>query len=64
MRIDTGPYRFTRNPIYFGMFLGLVGLAIAFDSLWLLVALVPFALVASTRQPGVAIPCFAQQIPC
>jgi protein-S-isoprenylcysteine O-methyltransferase Ste14 len=27
------------------MFLGLVGLAIAFDSLWLLVALVPFALV-------------------
>src|SRR5260221_489257 len=43
--VDTGPYRFTRNPIYFGMFLGLVGLAIAFDSLWLLVALVPFALV-------------------
>jgi protein-S-isoprenylcysteine O-methyltransferase Ste14 len=43
--VDTGPYRFTRNPIYLGMFLGLVGLAIAFDSLWLLVALVPFALV-------------------
>jgi protein-S-isoprenylcysteine O-methyltransferase Ste14 len=41
--VDTGPYRFTRNPIYLGMFLGLVGLAIAFDSLWLLVALVPFA---------------------
>ncbi len=49
MRIDTGPYRFTRNPIYFGMFLGLVGLAIAFDSLWLLVALVPFALVIRLR---------------
>ena len=43
--VDTGPYRFTRNPIYLGMFLGLVGLDIGFDSLWLLVALVPFALV-------------------
>ena len=43
--VETGPYRFTRNPIYLGMFLGLVGLAIAFDSLWLLVALMPFALV-------------------
>jgi hypothetical protein len=40
-----GPYCFTRNPIYLGMMLGLVGLAIAFDSLWLLVMLVPFFLV-------------------
>jgi protein-S-isoprenylcysteine O-methyltransferase Ste14 len=43
--VDTGPYRFTRNPIYLGIFLGLVGLAIAFDSLWPLVTLVPFTLV-------------------
>jgi len=39
------PYRFTRNPIYLAMFLGLIGLAIAFDNLWLLMMLVPFALV-------------------
>jgi protein-S-isoprenylcysteine O-methyltransferase Ste14 len=43
--VDAGPYRFTRNPIYLSMALGLVGLAIAFDTLWLLIALVPFALV-------------------
>jgi protein-S-isoprenylcysteine O-methyltransferase Ste14 len=42
--VETGPYRFTRNPIYLGMFLGLVGLAIAFDNLWLLVMLMPFTL--------------------
>ena len=42
---ESGPYRFTRNPIYLGMFLGQIGLAIAFDTLWLLLMLVPFALV-------------------
>ena len=31
--VESGPYRFTRNPIYLGMFLGLTGLAIAFDNL-------------------------------
>ena len=43
--VDAGPYRFTRNPIYLGMTLGLVGLAFAFDSLWLLAMLVPFLVV-------------------
>jgi len=43
--VDSGPYRFTRNPIYLAMFLALIGLAMSFDSLWLLAALVPFALV-------------------
>ena len=43
--VEHGPYRFTRNPIYLGMFLGQIGLAIAFNNLWLLMTLVPFALV-------------------
>jgi protein-S-isoprenylcysteine O-methyltransferase Ste14 len=43
--VESGPYRLTRNPIYVGMFLGLIGLGLAFDNLWLLLVLVPFALV-------------------
>jgi protein-S-isoprenylcysteine O-methyltransferase Ste14 len=40
-----GPYRFTRNPIYVGMLLGQGGLAVGFNSLWLLATLVPFYFV-------------------
>ncbi len=43
--VANGPYRLTRNPIYLAMVLGLIGLAIAFDSLWIVVTLVPFYLV-------------------
>jgi protein-S-isoprenylcysteine O-methyltransferase Ste14 len=43
--VESGPYRFTRNPIYLSMFLGLIGLGIAFDNLWLLMMLVLFAIV-------------------
>jgi protein-S-isoprenylcysteine O-methyltransferase Ste14 len=40
--VTSGPYRFTRNPIYVGMLAVLIGLAIALNTAWLLVALAPF----------------------
>jgi protein-S-isoprenylcysteine O-methyltransferase Ste14 len=43
--VTSGPFRFTRNPIYTGMFLGQTGFAIGFDDLWFLATLVPFYLV-------------------
>jgi protein-S-isoprenylcysteine O-methyltransferase Ste14 len=46
--VSTGPYRFTRNPIYLAMFLVLIGLGIAFNDLWLPILLVPFALLIRT----------------
>ena len=43
--VESGPYRFTRNPIYIGMILGQTGLAIGFNSVWILAMLVPFYFV-------------------
>ena len=45
MIVTKGPFRFTRNPIYLGFLLGQVGLAIAFNNLWMLAMLVPWYLV-------------------
>jgi protein-S-isoprenylcysteine O-methyltransferase Ste14 len=41
----TGVFRYLRNPIYVGMTLVVMGLAIALAADWMLVALVPAALV-------------------
>jgi protein-S-isoprenylcysteine O-methyltransferase Ste14 len=38
--VTTGPYGISRNPIYVGMFLGLTGFAVGFDTLWFLAVLV------------------------
>ena len=43
--VENGPYRFTRNPIYLGMFLGQTGIAIGSDNPWVLAMLAPFYLV-------------------
>ena len=43
--VENGPYRFTRNPIYICMFLGQAGLAMGFNSAWILAALAPFYFV-------------------
>jgi protein-S-isoprenylcysteine O-methyltransferase Ste14 len=41
--VRTGPYLFSRNPIYLAFVLFLVGLALWLNNLWLLVALAAFA---------------------
>jgi protein-S-isoprenylcysteine O-methyltransferase Ste14 len=47
--VRTGPYRFTRNPIYVGMIAVYAGLALALNAAWPLVVL-PLLLVALGHQ--------------
>jgi protein-S-isoprenylcysteine O-methyltransferase Ste14 len=42
--VETGPYRHSRNPIYLGMFLVVLGAAMGLDSLWQFAALAVFSL--------------------
>jgi protein-S-isoprenylcysteine O-methyltransferase Ste14 len=39
--VRTGPYRFSRNPIYLAFILLVFGLSVWLNNLWLLVTLVP-----------------------
>lgn len=43
--VKTGPYRFTRNPIYLGMTTVYGGIAFAADSVWVLALLLPLLLI-------------------
>lgn len=50
--VTGGTYRFTRNPLYVGLTLVFVGLALAFDTTWGFVVLVP---VLATLHFGVVL---------
>jgi len=47
--VTDGPYRFTRNPMYLGMTLGLIGIAIFLGSASPLLVVPPFVWWISTR---------------
>lgn len=48
--VDTGLYRYTRNPMYLGMLFSLVGIAIWFGSVSVLLGLPLFVLLITTQQ--------------
>jgi|RhiMetdeSRZDD1v2_1073273.scaffolds.fasta_scaffold1340909_2 protein-S-isoprenylcysteine O-methyltransferase Ste14 len=43
--LESGPYRYTRNPIYIGFVIFYFGLAIMLTSAWMLVLLIPVLIV-------------------
>ncbi len=45
--ITSGPYRYSRNPIYLGIAIAGVGIALAFNSCWMLFGVLVFALIAN-----------------
>ena len=65
--VRTGPYRFTRNPIYLSFILFVLGLAVLLNNPWLLVTLVPavafIAAVVIPREERFLERNFAEQYP-
>jgi protein-S-isoprenylcysteine O-methyltransferase Ste14 len=45
--ITTGPYRYSRNPIYAGFAIAGAGIAFAFNTGWMLLGVLAFVLIAS-----------------
>ena len=50
--VASGPYRYSRNPIYVAMAVAYAGISIAVDSLWMLALLVPTLAVIRTGVIG------------
>jgi protein-S-isoprenylcysteine O-methyltransferase Ste14 len=45
--ITNGPYRFSRNPIYLGFAIAGSGIALAFNTYWMLLSVLAFVLIAN-----------------
>lgn len=43
--VDTGVFALSRNPIYVGAHIGILGIAVIYDMLWILAMMIPFYLV-------------------